>query len=63
MKKFITLMVVTALVLTMFVGCSNNNANTASDDTEKTADQTTVGFIYVGPVGDGGWTFAHVWTC
>ncbi|ABG33518.1 BMP family ABC transporter substrate-binding protein [Roseobacter denitrificans] len=22
-------------------------------------DKTTVGFVYVGPVGDGGWTFTH----
>lgn len=25
----------------------------------KTAEQLKVGFIYVGPVGDAGWTFAH----
>ena len=23
------------------------------------ADKTTVGFVYVGPVGDGGWTYEH----
>lgn len=22
-------------------------------------DKTKVGFIYVGPVGDGGWTYEH----
>ena len=22
-------------------------------------DTTTVGFVYVGPVGDGGWTYQH----
>ena len=22
-------------------------------------DKTTVGFVYVGPVGDGGWTYEH----
>jgi len=49
MKKIITLMLVVALVLSMFVGCSN----------EENDGKTTVGFIYVGPVGDGGWTYAH----
>jgi simple sugar transport system substrate-binding protein len=23
------------------------------------ADTTKVGFVYVGPVGDGGWTYEH----
>ena len=22
-------------------------------------DKTKVGFVYVGPIGDGGWTFEH----
>lgn len=50
MKRILTLMTILALVITMFAGCSK--------DQDK-SDKTVVGFIYVGPVGDGGWTHAH----
>lgn len=50
MKKLVSLLVavsmVAALVLT---GCGSENDS----------DKMTVGFIYVGPIGDGGWTYAH----
>jgi basic membrane protein A len=52
MKKIITLIIVASMVLALFSGCSSDN-----DDSKD--DVTTVGFIYVGPVGDGGWTYAH----
>lgn len=47
MKKLLVLLLSFALVLGAFVGC------------ESSSDEFVVGFIYVGPVGDGGWTYAH----
>lgn len=52
MKKIITLIIVASMVLALFSGCS-------SDKDDSKDGVTTVGFIYVGPVGDGGWTYAH----
>lgn len=55
MKKFlsliITVIMMSALVLT---GCGS----TAKESTTK-AKTVKVGFLYVGPVGDGGFTYAH----
>ncbi|MGM0380057.1 MAG: BMP family ABC transporter substrate-binding protein, partial [Bacillota bacterium] len=36
----------------------SNETETESNETE-TSDKLTVGFVYVGPVGDGGWSYAH----
>jgi basic membrane protein A len=47
MKKLLVLVLALALVLGAFVGC------------ETSSDEFVVGFIYVGPIGDGGWTYAH----
>ncbi|MBN2796536.1 MAG: BMP family ABC transporter substrate-binding protein [Clostridia bacterium] len=51
MKKVLAMLLIATLVLTMFAGCEKK-------EEEKTEDMT-VGFIYVGPIGDGGWTYAH----
>lgn len=51
MKKVLAMLLIATLVLTMFAGCEKK-------EEEKTED-LTVGFIYVGPIGDGGWTYAH----
>lgn len=51
MKKIITLGLVLVLVLGALAGCSGTK--------EKSKNETKVGFIYVGPVGDGGWTYSH----
>jgi len=42
-----------SIVLMTFSGCGSSNA------TENDPDVTKVGFIYVGPVDDGGWTEVH----
>lgn len=49
MKKLLAL----ALVIIMTLSLA------ACGEKEKTAEETTVGFIFVGPIGDGGWTYAH----
>lgn len=55
MKKLVVLLLALAMVLSTFVACGNNEAATTEEKDEK----MTVGFIFVGPIGDGGWTYAH----
>lgn len=52
------LMLSMALVLT---GCTSTNENSSTSEESKTieAKDMKVGYIYVGPVGDGGFTYAH----
>ncbi len=53
MKKGLTLLMVILLAVTLTVtGCSSS-APTPGEEKLK------VGFVYVGPIGDGGWTYAH----
>ncbi|MEK6264173.1 MAG: BMP family ABC transporter substrate-binding protein [Clostridium sp.] len=55
---FISLTLVMSLVL---VGCSSDpKTETPETETPVTEDKPlSIGFIYVGPVGDEGWTYAH----
>lgn len=46
----------TALVL---AGCGKKEEVKAPVESSKTVEPLKIGFIYVGPVGDAGWTFAH----
>ena len=69
MKKILSLIVVVGMLLAVMTGCAGNTATTTT--TKAAAGATTtaatggalkelhVGFIYVGPVGDGGFTLAH----
>lgn len=57
MKKI--LVVLLALVFGIsLVSCSSDNGESKSNESTK-AEDFTVGFIYVGPIGDGGYTYAH----
>lgn len=59
MKKLLSL--ITALVLSLGViltGCGAQGEN-IGEPTNDTSKKVKVGFIYVGPIGDGGWTYAH----
>lgn len=51
----IALCLIASLILFSAAGCAQKAANTGADKNE----QFKVGFIYVGPVGDEGWSFAH----
>ena len=51
-----TLAVTLALAIT---GCSKKEEPASKAAEPAKAEQLKVGFIYVGPVGDAGWTFAH----
>lgn len=63
MKKKLALFLVSVLILSLFTGCAKKPAETTTTPTAApTAAQTEpmkVGFIYVGPIGDGGYTYAH----
>ena len=51
MKRIFALVIVVVLLLSMgLTGCGEQKI---------TAQNLKVGFIYVGPVNDGGWTQAH----
>lgn len=52
MKKLLVVLLLVSLIMASFIGCS-------AKEEEETKDQITVGFIYVGPIGDGGYTYAH----
>lgn len=53
MKKGAALLLVLVMVLFLALGCSSNNGNGGDDK------PVVVGFIYVGPINDGGYTTAH----
>jgi len=55
-KVFLVLMVV-LLVAAMAYGCAKTEEPAAVE--EPAAEPFKVGFIYVGPIGDAGWTYAH----
>lgn len=56
MKKFLKVILATAVSgALLLTGCSSGSSEAK---TEKTKD-LTVGFLYVGPIGDGGYSYAH----
>lgn len=58
MKKLLALFLVLALVMTSLVGCGGGS--TESDDSAQTGEpELTVGFIYIGPARDGGFSEAQ----
>jgi len=61
MKKFLALFLVLALVMTSLVGCGGGGAATDGDDNSAAAGEPelTVGFIYIGPKSDGGFSEAQ----
>lgn len=55
MKKIAALLLVLAMVAGMTLGCSSGNGDNDNDKDEA----IVVGFVYVGPTNDGGYTTAH----
>ena len=56
-KKLGSLLIVLTLVMPlMLAGCSSEKKTETPTTGKK---EVTVGFIYVGPVGDEGWTYSH----
>lgn len=59
MKKVIGLMLSLLLIMgAALTGCTSKD-NKDSTPASTTAKKIKVGFIYVGPIGDGGYTYAH----
>ena len=57
MKKFLALILVLALVISSLTGCGSKKD---AEEPAKTAEpELTVGFIYIGPATDGGFSEAH----
>ncbi len=62
MKKFLTISMILMLVFTMVLsGCGGSEAPDTSEDAsgDVAENSVKVGFIYIGPVGDCGYTYAH----
>lgn len=57
MKRILALLMVLALVMTSLAGCGDKKDDTNSGDA--TEPELTVGFIYVGPAKDGGFSEAQ----
>lgn len=59
-KRVIAFLLVLAMVMALAAGCTAAPKPTAtpSGGAKKLAD-LKIGFVYIGPVGDGGWTDAH----
>lgn len=53
MKKFTLLSVLVLSVLVAFSSCGKKEKKTVD------GKEVVMGFVYVGPIGDGGWTYAH----
>lgn len=61
-KRILAFVMILALAISAFTGCANKAEETKGESQEagnESSDKLKVGFIYVGPIGDGGWTFAH----
>jgi basic membrane protein A and related proteins len=65
-KKALGLILASVVAIATLTGCAqkstgttgNSAANNSKEKAEAKKD-VKVGFLYVGPVGDGGWTFSH----
>lgn len=55
MKRFFTVLLVVLLSLTLIAGCGQQAPAPEGPKDEP----ITVGFVYIGPPGDGGYTYAH----
>ncbi|HEY3364878.1 MAG TPA: BMP family ABC transporter substrate-binding protein [Symbiobacteriaceae bacterium] len=63
MRKLLGSVIAVMLMLGLVAGCGGTKPATdtkpAATEAPKPAAKLKVAFVYVGPVGDGGWTFAH----
>lgn len=56
MKKLLSIVITLSMILSILLtGCGNKTPEESATKDEK----IKVGFLYVGPIGDGGYTFAH----
>jgi len=56
-KKIVALLMSFVMLLSVILtGCSGEKK---AEEPAKSDEKMKVGFIYVGPIGDGGWTYSH----
>ncbi len=55
MKKFVALLFATLFMLMAMVGCTSEPADNPEDETS----EIKAGFVYIGPIGDQGFTHMH----
>ena len=58
-RSVIKMVALTAVAAAALVGCGKKEEAAKADAAPAKAEPLKVAFAYVGPVGDGGWTFAH----
>jgi len=58
-RSVIKLAALTAVAAAALVGCGKKEEPKAEAPAAAKAEPLKIAFAYVGPVGDGGWTFAH----
>ncbi len=66
-KRLLSTLVAVTMGLTMLAGCTQEPANEGGETTTETSsslqaiakEDLKIGFIYIGPVGDEGYTYAH----
>ncbi|KAJ48964.1 basic membrane protein A [Clostridium tetanomorphum] len=56
-KLFSIVLIFTFLISALFVGCGDKKD--ASQKKAGDKSEIKVGFLYVGPIGDGGWSYSH----
>lgn len=56
-RSWLALLLVLLMVSAFAVGCGSNEP--AADAETPAEEAVKIGYIYVGPIGDAGWTFAH----
>lgn len=57
MRKLSVLLAIMIMASVFLSACGQKTEEKAED--KSAGEKIKVGFVYVGPVGDGGWTFAH----
>jgi basic membrane protein A len=58
-RSLLKIAAVTAIAAAVLVGCGKKPEAAAPAPAAPKAEPLKIAFAYVGPVGDGGWTFAH----
>ncbi len=56
MKKILSLVLLSLTLVLVACGGKKETEGTSANNAEK---EIVVGFIYVGPIGDGGWSYAQ----
>jgi basic membrane protein A len=59
LKKAMGVILASVLTLSTLAGCAKKSETATPGSSTDAKKETKVGFIYVGPVGDGGYTYSH----